>query len=104
MNIDLTPVFQAVISLVAALIAYKVIPWIKARTSNEQQEMLIMVTRTMVFAAEQLYKTGKVRDRLQYVAEQLGKQGYLVDINLIEAMVQELRLEQQQKPPELPAE
>ena len=35
--IDLTPIFQAVLALLAALITYKLIPWIKARTTNEQQ-------------------------------------------------------------------
>ena len=32
MNIDLTPIFQAIIALLAALVTYKLVPWIKART------------------------------------------------------------------------
>ena len=37
MNINLTPILQALIALLASLITYKLIPWIKARTTAEQQ-------------------------------------------------------------------
>ncbi len=97
--IDLTPIFQAIISLIAALVAYKLIPWIKANTNVTQQDALLMVTRTLVFAAEQLYKVGAVQDRLMYVKDQLRARGYHVDIDTIEAMVRELNIEQM-RPPE----
>ena len=32
MNINLTPIIQAIIALLAALITYKLIPWIKANS------------------------------------------------------------------------
>lgn len=99
MNIDLTPIFQAIISLIAALVAYKLIPWIKSNTNLAQQDAMLLVTRTLVFAAEQLYKTGIIQDRLDYVVKQLGIRGYKVDLDTIEAMVRELNIEQQ-KPPE----
>ena len=38
--IDLTPIFQAVLGILAALITHKLIPWIQARTTAQQQEML----------------------------------------------------------------
>ena len=59
MTIDLTPILQAVIGLIAALITIKVIPWIKARTTAEQQALLLATTKTLVFAAEQIYGGGK---------------------------------------------
>lgn len=99
MNIDLTPLFQAFISFLAAVVIYKVIPWIKEQTNTAQQESLLMITRTLVFAAEQLYKTGVVQNRLDYVVEQLATRGYHVDLDMIESMVRELNIEQQ-KPPE----
>lgn len=99
MTIDLTPIFQAIISLIAALVAYKLIPWIKTNTNLAQQDAMLLVTRTLVFAAEQLYKVGAVQDRLMYVKDQLRARGYQVDLATIEAMVRELNIEQM-RPPE----
>ena len=89
MNIDLTPIIQAVIALIAAIITAKVIPWIKAKTTNEQQAMLKAVTTTLVFAAEQIYGAGNGGAKLDYVIEQLNKQGFTADVNMIEATIRE---------------
>lgn len=89
MNIDLTPIIQAVIALIAAIITAKVIPWIKAKTTNEQQAMLKAVTTTLVFAAEQIYGAGNGDVKLDYVVEQLNKQGFTADVNMIEATIRE---------------
>lgn len=102
--IDLTPVFQAVIGLLAALITYKVVPWIKARTTEAQQAMLESTARIAVFAAEQLYGALKGDEKLRYAQAYLQGKGYNVHTqevkNTIEAMVQELTLGQQNKPPD----
>ena len=90
MHIDLTPIVQAVIGLLAALITYKLIPLIKAKTTAEQQALLQVTVRTLVYAAEQIYGSGAGEKKLQYVKQQLQKQGFDVDINQIEAAVKEL--------------
>lgn len=87
--IDLTPIFQAVLALLAALITYKLIPWIKARTTAEQRSMLMAVTSTLVFAAEQLYGAGKGDEKLAYVVTELKERGFEVDIAAIEAIVKD---------------
>ena len=99
MTIDLTPIFQALMALIAALITYKLVPWIKARTTAEQQGILLATTRTLVFAAEQIYGAGGGKDKLMYVKAKLLEKGFSVDIDVIEAMVKEMNLE---KPYELP--
>lgn len=87
--IDLTPIINAVIALIAAIIAYKLIPWIKARTTNEQQAMLRAAVKTFVFAAEQLYGAGKGSEKLNFVTLKLREQGFTVDPVEIEAAVGE---------------
>lgn len=87
--IDLTPIFQAVLALLAALITYKLIPWIKARTTAEQRSMLMAVTSTLVFAAEQLYGAGKGDEKLAYVVAELKERGFEVDVAAIEAIVKD---------------
>lgn len=102
MNIDLTPILQAVITLLAALVTYKLIPWIKQKTTNEQQLALQMMTKVAVFAAEQLYGAGKGKEKLEYVKTLLMGKGYKIDIELIEATVKELSIEQEKKTIEAP--
>lgn len=91
-GIDLTPLFQAVIGFLAALVTYKLIPWIQARTTAQQQELLRAAVSVVVYAAEQLYGAGAGKDKLMYVKGQLAKKGYRVDIDEIEAAVRELNV------------
>lgn len=88
-NIDLTPVIQAIIALLAALVTYKLIPWIKSRTTVEQQTALNIAARTLVFAAEQIYGDGKGADKFDYVVMKLQEQGFTADPAVIEAAVRE---------------
>ena len=102
--IDLTPL-SAIITLLAGLITYKLIPWIKANTSDRQQLMLESTARIGVYAAEQLFGALNGTQKLLFVKDYLRDKGYDVDTdevkNTIEAMVQELTLEQAiQKPPD----
>lgn len=90
MTIDLTPIFQAVIALLAALITTKLIPWIKARTTEQQQTLLQSTIRILVYAAEQLYGAGGGAEKLSYVKAELKTRGYDVDIASIEAAVREM--------------
>lgn len=89
MSINLTPIIQAIIALLAALITYKLIPWIKARTTAEQQSVMHAVVKTLVFAAEQLYGAKSGSEKLDWVIAQLQQKGYTVERAEIEAVVKE---------------
>jgi hypothetical protein len=90
MNIDLTPILQAIIALLAAIITAKVIPWIQARTTTQQQILLQATVDILVSAAEQLYGAGHGPEKLHYVKDELELRGYTVDTAAIEAAVWEL--------------
>lgn len=87
--IDITPIINAIIALLAAIVTVKVIPWIKARTTNEQQANIKAVVKTLVFAAEQLYGAGGGAEKLAWVTHELKTRGYTVDPVEIEAAVAE---------------
>lgn len=90
MNINLTPILQALIGLLAALVTYRLIPWIKAKTTNEQQIYIRALVKAGVYAAEQIYKAdGMGRYKMEYVKEFLQDHGYDVDVTEIEAAVSE---------------
>ena len=91
--IDLTPILETIIALVAALVTYKVIPWIKAKTTESQQVILMATVRTLVYAAEQLYGAGKGEEKLEYVKQKLQEKGFDVDVDAIEAAVKEITIE-----------
>lgn len=87
--IDLTTIIQAVLALLAALITYKLIPWIKAKTNQEQQNLMLSVTSVLVFAAEQLYGAGRGADKLDYVVRELENRGFTADRAAIEAVIKD---------------
>ena len=54
---------------------------------------LALAARTAVYAAEQLYRTGTIRDRLEYAEKWLESHGYAVDRAQIEAQVKQMRID-----------
>lgn len=90
--IDLTPILEAVIGLVAALITVYLIPWIKSKTTVNQQQKMAALVRTLVYAAEQLYGKDKGAEKLAYVVNELNKRGFTIDRAAIEAAVHEMNI------------
>lgn len=86
--IDLTPIFQALILLLAALITYKLIPWIKARTTDAQQANLTAMAKIAVYAAEQLYGAGQGDKKLEYARKALISAGFDVDTDVLRAAIE----------------
>ena len=89
-NIDLTPILQALIGLLATLITVKLIPWIKTKIAADKQGLFGAAVQSLVFAAEQLYGAGKGKEKLAYVKDELAKKGFAIDDAVIEAKVFEL--------------
>lgn len=53
--IDITPIVNAVIALLAAGVSVFLIPWIKSKTTDAQRKELLEWVKIAVAAAEQLY-------------------------------------------------
>ena len=90
--IDLTPILEALISLLAVLVTSKLIPLIKSKTDVNQQIALSTAAKIAVYAAEQIYGAGKGEEKLDYVISRLEEKGYTVDMDAIEAAVREMNL------------
>ena len=94
--IDLTPVFQAIIALLAALVTYRLIPWIQSKTTKNQQEALITAARIAVLAAEQVFGSGRGKEKFNYALAALKAAGFNIDgsiaIAAIEKAVRDLDL------------
>ena len=90
--IDLTPVLQGLLGLLASLLTAKVIPWLKERTTQQQRQNLQAMSRMLVFAAEEIFAANQGKEKLAYVKEHMLSHGYAVDIDAIEAAVHEMRV------------
>ena len=51
--IDITKIVLAVLYLCFSAITLYLIPWIKSRTSVKQQELIVGIAKTAVYAAQQ---------------------------------------------------
>jgi competence protein ComGC len=103
MEINLTQIILAVLTLIFSLLTRYVIPNIKAKTNADQMELIRVAVKTVVYGIEQLYKSKPGQEKKKMVIEELHKQGYIVDVEnvedtmniLIEAAVKELNIDQQ---------
>lgn len=86
--IDLTPIFEALIGLAAALITAFLIPYIKSKYNAAQQEEIVTWVEFAVLAAEQLYGSGMGQEKKAYVLEFLRQQGYSVDAAKLEVLIE----------------
>lgn len=104
MQIDLTQIILAVITLLGAITTGYVIPLLKSKLDNEnaklsesQQSMLQAAIKTGVFAAEQLFNSDQGKQKKSYVLSLLESQGYAIDSAAvdaaIEAAVKKLKIE-----------
>lgn len=94
-TIDITPIANAAIALIAAIVSVYLIPWIKSKTTNEQRKQFVAWVKIAVSAAEQVYNgPGRGEEKKQYVIEFLKEQGIKFDeasvSNAIEAAVKQL--------------
>ena len=96
-NINLTPIVQAAIVLIAAIITTFVVPWIKSKLANEDMAIFLRWVEIAVAAAEQLYESTDGVAKKEYVLTYLREKGYTVDVddleNAIEAAVLKLHNE-----------
>lgn len=92
---DITPIIEAVATLIGVIITCVLIPFIKSKTTAAQQAEINGWVKIAVSAAEQIYKgSGRGEEKKQYVIAWLKERGITVDENeldaLIEAAVHEL--------------
>lgn len=96
---DLTPIVNAVITLIAAIVTTFLIPWIKSKIDAAKLAQIVEWVGIAVRAAEQIYnESGMGEKKKQYVLDFLADKGFTLDpksINaMIEAAVKELNIEQ----------
>lgn len=92
-SIDITPIIEAVITLIAAVITVFIIPWIKSKVSASKWDNLCSYAETFVKCAEMTFKgTGLGKDKKKWVTEKLtelaNEQGLKFSPEAIEAAIE----------------
>ena len=96
---DLTPIVNAVITLIAAIVTTFLIPWIKSKIDAAKLAQIVEWVGIAVRAAEHIYiEFGMGEKKKQYVLDFLADKGFTLDPNsinaMIEAAVKNLNIEQ----------
>ena len=89
MEYNVTTIIQAVFALIAAVITVIVIPYIKSKTTAQQQAEINAWVKFAVSAAEQIYNgSGRGPEKKAYVLECLKQRGITVDEAKLDAMIE----------------
>ena len=89
MSYDITPIVEAVIAIVCAVVTCVLVPYIKSRTTTAQQEEINAWVRIAVSAAEQIYSgSGRGEEKKAYVVEWLRSHGVTLDTEKLDAMIE----------------
>lgn len=85
---DLTPVINAVIALMAALISAFVIPWVRRNTTAQDREDFLRWVEIAVAAAEQLFHATQGAEKKKYVIAFLEKKGFVASEDDLNAAIE----------------
>lgn len=86
---DITPIIEAVAALVAVIITAVVIPYIKSKTTTQQQAQINAWVKIAVAAAEQIYKgSGRGEEKKEYVINWLEDRGFTLDEDEVDALIE----------------
>ena len=89
MQINITPIVEAAAALIAAVITSYVVPYIKSRTTTNQQQQINAWVRVAVAAAEQIYVgSGRGEEKKAYVLNWLAERGITLDASRIDALIE----------------
>lgn len=99
--IDLTPIINALILVLAAILAKYLVPWIKTNLTANQTDQLMKWAEIAAAAAQQLYWDLDGEKRKEHALELLAEKGFDINsaevLNALEAAVLKLHKKLEEK-------
>lgn len=87
--IDLTPIMEAIIAIVTAVITAFLIPWLKGKIDADKLKKIKLWVTVAVEAAEQLYKgSGRGEEKKAYVVQFLQEKGFTFDPDSLDKLIE----------------
>lgn len=91
---DITPIINAIVALVAAVISCFLVPYIKSKYGAEKLTEIQKWVKIAVEAAEQLFTgPGRGKEKKSFVVEFLESKGFTLDADSIDKMIEAAVLE-----------
>ena len=91
---NITPIIEAVVALIAAVISCFLIPYIKSKYGAEKLAEIEKWVKIAVKAAEQLFAgEGRGEEKKAFVVEFLGQKGFSLDAGSLDKMIEAAVLE-----------
>ena len=91
---NITPVMEAAITLLLAVLTYVLVPMIRAKLNTDQLATIKMWVQIAVNAAEQIYnESGKGREKKAYVVAFLESKGFKLDPDSLDKLIESSVLE-----------
>lgn len=87
---DITPIITAVIGLLGTVITVVAIPWIKSKTTAQQQAIISAVAKTAVYAAQQLLSSNEAKKTyaIEYVSKALTDRNINISLDEVSAAIE----------------
>ena len=89
MTIDLTPIVEAIIALLAAVITAYALPWLKAKLGNEKFNQLSSWAAVAVQAAEEIFAYSEAgAEKKAYVTQFISEIGLKPDNESLDKLIE----------------
>lgn len=86
---NITPIVEALAALIAVVITAVVIPYIRSKTTSQQQQEINAWVKIAVSAAEQIYKgSGRGEEKKNYVLAWLEEHNIILEEDRVDAMIE----------------
>lgn len=91
---NITPVIEAAVMLLLAILTYVLVPMIRTKFSADQLATIKMWVKVAVNAAEQIYTgSGKGSEKKEYVVAFLESKGFKLDTDSLDKLIESSVLE-----------
>lgn len=98
---DITEIVLAILTIISALVASVIIPWLKLKIeeakqkmTDQQQDDLLKWSKIAVMAAEMIYKeSGMGAIKKKYVRDYLAEHGFVLDEQQVDIAIEAAVLE-----------
>lgn len=87
-EIDFTPIFEAIITIVSLVLTGIIIPYVKQKIGEEKTETLKKWVSVGVKAAEQIYGSKTGQEKKEYVVSFLKSKAITFDIDEVSALIE----------------
>ena len=94
---DITPIIEAIVMLLSAILTCVLVPMIRAKLSADQLATIKMWVQIAVNAAEQIYTgSGRGQEKKAYVMQFLDSKGFKLDTDSLDKLIESSVLELKQ--------